>query len=154
MQLEYSDNLIPSAEIFAKMAKEYASRLEREKLHFSVRPEEAYLVNEIYIAMKQLIWLYNYIKRNIKSIKIKSLFLNMEEECKTDLKLIENKFSPNPDKTNLIKTRKLNNFISCIKFAISNEAKLIQKLILLNQCQFTMDMCKKHLDFIEKLSNF
>jgi hypothetical protein len=129
--------------------------IEREKLHSSVRPEvEESLANDIYISMKQLIWLYNYIKRNIKSMKIKSLFLNMEEECKTDLKLIENKFSPNPDKTNLIKTRKLNNFISCIKFAISNEARLVQKLILLNQCQFTMDMCKKHLDFIQRLSNF
>lgn len=154
--MEYSDNLIPSAEIFAKMAKEYDSRLKREKLYNSSRSEvEESLINEICSNLKFLNWLYGYVKKNIKSTKMKSLFLNLEEECKSDFKMIENNFFSKPNKNNLIKSKKLNNFLACIKYAIFNEAQLTQKLFMLlnyQGCEFVFGICNKHLEFIQKLS--
>ncbi len=154
--MEYSDNLIPSAEDFAKMAKEYSSRLKREKtLDISSENETVYLSN-INLILKDLIFLYNYIKRNIRSVRLKSIFLYMEEECLSDSKKIEpllaNK-SKNTDKNK----KHFNNFHSCVRLAISHEADLLNNFINLLNFQsknLFKEISMKHLDFIKRLSNF
>jgi hypothetical protein len=99
--LEYSDNLISSAEQFAKMAKEYSSRLKKEKLSNSAFEEvDLKIVNEIYSFLINLTWLYAYIKRNVRSIKLKSLFEEIEDEIKLNTENLEQNFPLNQEKNN------------------------------------------------------
>lgn len=155
--MEYFDNLISSPEDFAKMAKEYNSRLKRERLFSSFFSEvEISSVDNICISLKSLNWLYNYIKKNVNSIKSKNLFLHMEEECRLDLEKLEDKFISVNIKRNS-RPKKLNNFQTCLKLAILNEAELIEKLNELTKyqnCEFVIDLSNKHLEFIKNLCKF
>lgn len=153
--MEYSDNLIASAEDFAKMAKEYSSRLKNEKKSGVANENEKALREDIISILRELIWLYGYIKRNIRATRLKSIFLYMEEESKADLKMSESYFDSGNSKGNSARSKRLNNFISCVKLAISSEADLLNKLINLDQKEeFTKKIALKHLDFIKRLSNF
>lgn len=155
--MEFDDNLISSPEDFVKMAKEYNSRLQRERL-FSTSFSEINIssVDNICTSLKSLNWIYNYIKKNVNSIKIKSLFLRLEEECRQDLEKLEDKFISASAKRNN-RPKKLNNFQSCLKLAILNEAELIEKLNALTKyqnCEFVIDLSNKHLEFIKSLCKF
>ncbi len=149
--MEYSDNLISSPEAFAKMAKEYTSRLEREKFYYKDSSQiEATLLVEICNYLQKLYKLYSYIQRNVRIQKYKNFFLQMEEICKNDIAKIEDKFNFT-SKEIYLKTQKLKNLNSCIKYAINFETNLIRSLINLINCQdceFVIDMCKEHLDTI------
>lgn len=157
--MEYSDSLIPSAENFAKMAKEYTSRLKREKLfRISCDEMEEQLIDDIFSFLKYLNWLYGYIKKNVRVPKIKSIFKEMEEECISNIEKMENQFFSDPKSSKITKPRnKINNFHSCAKIAIFKEAELIQRFIVLikyEECQFIIDIIDKHLGFIKNLAAF
>lgn len=152
--MEYSDNLIPSAEDFAKMAKEYSSRLKHEKYISNVPTEiDKNLLLNINSILKDLIFLYGYIKRNIRSVKLKSFFLYMEEECMSDLKLVKNILLDKNESSNKYK-KQLSTFHFCVKSAISKEADLLSNTINSNSEAFFKDLSIKHIEFIKKLSNF
>jgi hypothetical protein len=155
--LQYIDNLIPSPEDFAMMAKEYSLRLKREKLYRTVCEEtDEILIDEICYLLKFLNWLYAYTKRNVNSIKLKTIFDNMEKQSALDLANFENRFFSNPKKRSLTKPRKLNNLNSCIKLATYSEAELTQKLLSLTKYQayeFIVSIANIRLEFIMQLSS-
>ncbi|MDD4111266.1 MAG: hypothetical protein PHS54_07020 [Clostridia bacterium] len=155
--MEYFDNLISSPEDFTKMAKEYTSRLKRERLFSaSLSQVEISSVDTICLSLKNLNSLYSYIKKKVNTTRARQLFLYLEEECRADLEDIEKKFvSAKIQKSN--NHKKIKNFQFSLKSAISNEAELIQKLNVLTKyqnCEFIIDLSNKHLDFIKSLCKF
>lgn len=152
--MEYSDNAIATTEIFTKMAKEYNTRLKKEKLlYLDEINSQKTVVKEIIKILNSLIFLYDYIKRNIYSTTLKNLFLELEEECINDLNKIKSVYSfESKEKVN----NTFKNFFSCIKTGISLESELARNLITLSQSEnfnFLQTLIKKHLDFIKKLAS-
>lgn len=152
--MKYSDNAIATTEDFAKMAKEYNARLKKEKLflHDKIKINES-SIKEIIKLLNSLIWLYDYIKKNIHSEKLKSLFSDLENESRKDLHKIKAFYKiNNNDKINY--RNSLKNFFSCLKIGISVESELIKIFTtFLNQEDFMTNLIVKHLNFIKKLAS-
>lgn len=154
--MEYSDNLIASAEDFAKMAKEYTSRLEEEKRCNNLSEINQTTINGTHGHLKSLIWLYGYIKRNIRNAKLKKVFLEMEEGCKSDLKVIEEKYFARGPQVNIRRNQRLNNLNSCLKLVIFYEAELVKSFVEFMQQtngESLFEIAVKHLEFIKKISS-
>lgn len=152
--MEYSDSAIASAESFAKMAKEYNSRLQKEKLYsFEKTKIEDLSIQEVFKALDSLIWIYDYIKKKIKTKKIKSFFLKLEKECLSDLNKLKKKLNISIINEK-IEFKGLKNFVSCLKLSISIEADLIKNLTTFpnTEIDFLSDLINKHLSFIKKLA--
>ncbi len=153
--MKYNDSIISSPEDFAKMAKEYSAKLKREEnSHEIFHNIDVALLDDINYSISFINWLYSYIKRNVRSKKLYSIFESLEKQTGLDMSDLRTQFEL--EKTEKItKPRRLNNLYSCVRLALHSEAEFLQKLLLVpsfENYEFLIQIINEHLDFIKQLS--
>lgn len=151
--MKYDDFLLPGQADFEKLAKAYTAK-KQFALSESTDINPAILDNICY-TLKYLNWLYTYIKRNLRNNKLKMIFADFAKQTELDFIEIEKKFYDSPKIIKLTKSKRLNNFNSCLKIAIYSEIELIENMIKLFRCEyltFAEPIIFNHIENIKKIS--
>lgn len=148
--MEYRDNIIASPEEFAKMAKEYSQKLKKSK-------NSEIKHSDLFLKLFLLNYLYSYIKRNVRSPKLKVYMENLEHQTTLDISDLCTIFETDCKDFKISKPKHLNNLSSCIKLALKTEAELLYIILinnLVNNSHVLEQISLNHLENIKNLSQY
>ena len=148
--MEYNDNQISSPAQFENLAKEYSQMLQKKHAVLSQGKEIVSLLNF-------LSWLYDFIRKNIKSQKLKLFLQNAIHQNSLDVSDVFYLFNLTEQEIEFNKPKQLKNFAHCLSLAINAETNLVE--VLTNNCPFQnnsvlQEIALSHLQNIKELSSY
>ena len=148
--MEYNDNQISSPAQFENLAKEYSQMLQKKHAVLSQGKEIVSLLNF-------LSWLYDFIRKNIKSQKLKLFLQKAIHQNALDISDIHFLFNLNQTESQFQKPKQINSFSQCLSLAIKTETQLVKTL--LNETSYNLgsvifEIAQLHLENIKELSSY